>query len=589
MLDELLGSGSEFDRTSAVLGLALRRQRTGCRSLNHDDLETFRPRQFVVGWVYTRNIAGVDYQFRVLLDEEFPRSRIRIAIAEEYYLRWPHVEEQGVLCLPPLVAPLAAVEAVLLRTLDDAETLVDRCATDPAFVESELSREFLSYWQRSVKDDSVPVRSLLEMRDRKTRRIALWRGQSWYLVAESKTALELWSKNRGQEVKATEGAYFSFLNRPLIPPFPETAIAFLALLEEGCPEIIELFKNSRTSLDQTIVFVLAADAPSGVGLIAASLKLGKMNGFRKDANLSPDLKLKIWQRVGHIEARKVERVDTSWIHGRGMNTDLDKLVGAKVAVLGCGSIGSQVAMRLAQLGVGTLALVDGELLDAANVGRHALGVSWIGMKKVNALASEIRRRFPHIKEVVNVPKPWQMLTTGEMEKLAGVDLIVSCIGDWAAEGLLNDWQRRQQCKPPILYGWLDEQGTAAHALCLREGPCLACILDGDGQLRVPETDWKDGGGLQSEPACGAIFQPYGPTDVLTAEALICNLAIDVLTGKSTEPEHRIHATSTVRVKEVGGAWSEAHLKVRPRCVDGPYEFSRAVELRVGCRVCGGGA
>jgi sulfur-carrier protein adenylyltransferase/sulfurtransferase len=160
MHDELLGSGSEFDRASAVLGLILRRQRSGCRPLNRDELETYRLRRFVVGWVYTRNIADVDYEFRVLLDEDFPRSRIRVAIAEDYYLRWPHVEKQGVLCLPLLVAPLAAVEAVLLRTLDDAEKLVNSCATDPAFVESEFTREFLSYWQWSVKDITNAVWSL---------------------------------------------------------------------------------------------------------------------------------------------------------------------------------------------------------------------------------------------------------------------------------------------------------------------------------------------------------------------------------------------------------------------------------------------
>lgn len=588
MLDELLGSGSEFDRASAVLGIALKGRCPGCRPLTRAELESYPLRRFVVGWAHSRTISGTDYEFRVLLDSDFPRSRIRVAVQGDLYLHWPHVEEHGVLCLPTLLAPLANPEGVLARTLDDAETLVARCAADPAFVEQELSREFLSYWHRSVKDKNAPVRSLLNVNERATRRIAVWRGKNINLVADSKSAVERWSQNFGYEVKPTNSGYFCFLDRPFIPPFPATGSEFLALLEARCPEVVELFKNARVSLDQTIVFVLAAAVSSGVGLIAVSLKLASLNGYRKDAALSAEHKLLIWKRSGRIEALNVERVDPAWIHGRGVNADLEKLHAAKIAVLGCGSIGSQVAVRLAQLGIGSLVLVDSEALEPANIGRHALGASSIDNAKAKELEKQIRRRFPHMQEVLGISKRWQSLESFELEKLKGADLIVSCMGDWPAEGVLNEWHHQLAGEPPVIYGWLDENGTAAHALCARgRGPCLACVLDADGALRVPETDWDEGGRLQTEPACGTTYQPYGPTDVLQAEALICNLVVDVLTGRSTRPEHRIYATCTARVKELGGRWSKAHMETRPAGFDGPFEFSRPVEPQRDCPLCGG--
>ena len=73
-----------------------------------------------------------------------------------------------------------------------------------------------------------------------------------------------------------------------------------------------------------------------------------------------------------VERVVVSRVDAVWIHGRGHSAELPNLRASKVAIIGCGAVGSEVAELLAKAGVGELTLIDNDDLYAGNVGRHLL-------------------------------------------------------------------------------------------------------------------------------------------------------------------------------------------------------------------------
>ena len=55
----------------------------------------------------------------------------------------------------------------------------------------------------------------------------------------------------------------------------------------------------------------------------------------------------------------------------------------KVVVLGCGSVGSLIAMELARSGVGNFLLVDADTLEYHNLCRHQCGIEDVGDLKVN--------------------------------------------------------------------------------------------------------------------------------------------------------------------------------------------------------------
>jgi tRNA A37 threonylcarbamoyladenosine dehydratase len=177
------------------------------------------------------------------------------------------------------------------------------------------------------------------------------------------------------------------------------------------------------------------------------------------------------------DRNSVERVDPAWVHGRELDPRLPKLQGATVAVLGCGSVGAPVALALARAGVGTLLLIDKETLKGANVGRHPLGVGSIGASKAMALARQIRSTLPHIDVTCYVSTVQDMLLRAD-DPLAEVDLVVSALGDWPAESLLDEWQAAQEHRVPIVYGWTEPHAAAGHAIVISSaGDRLRAELD----------------------------------------------------------------------------------------------------------------
>lgn len=578
----LLDSGSEFDQSRACLGKWLRDKNTKLRSLTTEELKVYVGR-FVVGWSVSLDLRGEAYQFHVLVDSRFPYSRVRIALkTPDMFLRWPHVEPGGLLCLPRSVSPLGDIDAAADEAFADALKLIDQC-NDGNFVRDELQREFVSYWAHETASDKKPVHSLLDPTNHVARLTAVWFGSEYTLVGESAEQLRQWLSHHGTEKASIESGAYAHLREAPIPPFPGQVSDLFSLLEKQSPDTLGLILRCR--VDRTLVVTLGANAATGDGLVALRIAAPKTDGFRKGQCNKPSYKKVLWVTRAEMSRLKVLRFDASWVHGRGQNTALPILHSSRVLLLGCGSLGSQVAMRLAQAGVGNLTLIDPDALCAANVGRHALGVGSIGEKrhKASELAKEIRRRFPHIQSVNAYDNHWQAVYATSPQLFETSDLIVACIGEWDADGQLGEWQRREGCGPPVVFGWLEARGAASHAFALTgKAPGLSCVLDSNGDLRVPDTTWEAAGEMQAEPACGTLFQPYGPIDVALAEALVSKLCLDVLTRATTPPIHRVFATSTRQLNEAGGSWSEEHLKHRPQEFEGAFEYQRSIEP---CRVC----
>lgn len=82
----------------------------------------------------------------------------------------------------------------------------------------------------------------------------------------------------------------------------------------------------------------------------------------------------------------------------------------RVVILGCGSVGSLVALELARAGVGNFVLTDPDTLEYHNLCRHQCGIEDVGDLKVNALSRKIRNINPKANIVKfdgvieNIPK-----------------------------------------------------------------------------------------------------------------------------------------------------------------------------------------
>jgi len=79
-----------------------------------------------------------------------------------------------------------------------------------------------------------------------------------------------------------------------------------------------------------------------------------------------------------------------------MKSKLEKLKGSCIGIAGCGGLGSNCAMALARAGVGSLVIVDFDVVTLENLDRQYYFLDQVGQKKVLALRENIRKVNPDI-------------------------------------------------------------------------------------------------------------------------------------------------------------------------------------------------
>ncbi|WP_284319373.1 ThiF family adenylyltransferase [Dyella acidisoli] len=506
-------------------------------------------RHFVAGWRFTLPIATTALELDVLVGDEFPWQAPRVALAgASRFLQWPHVERDGVLCLVATHVTVDASKpvAVLKELLGRAVNLLEASLAGTNV--DDFRSEFMSYWEWSWRSEELHrTVYTLSTPESPSRFLVAWRGNQCHVVADDESTLRRWLSHRHDETVAqqslSEGVLL-WLPQPLLPAeYPKTGMDMLHLLHEHAPALKEKFLSTMAQTPSQLPIVMASPTTAGPGQIAVTLIKPSSTrlpaGVRRDpltsgfraGHVPTDVLAQRYLGMVSIERGVAVRLDADWVHGRGRDPRAQRLRDARVVVLGCGSVGAPVAMKLASAGVGHLAVVDPESLSAANVGRHPLGISDCGLGKANALAQRLRAAYPHMIEVTAHSSSWQVVASTTPHVLQQADLIVSAIGDWADESALNAWQIANGRRIPILYGWTEAYAAAGHSVLIGSvGGCLACGFTGLGVPSLAVAQSNGAIDLQQEPACGTTFQMYGPVELTHVEALIAEHALDTLLG-----------------------------------------------------------
>lgn len=362
------------------------------------------------------------------------------------------------------------------------------------------------------------------------------------------------------------------------------AVGILENLTEQCVDEISVLLGSQTPHGACFAAVLIRP-PSQSGRSKRKDNLLE-RGFRP-GHVPRNLLVKRYLScTNKVTRTNVQRADHLWIHGRDQDARQGCLRAAQVAILGCGSLGSTLARLLAQAGVGSLLLVDPATLDWRNVGRHELGAGFVNRCKASELAREIEKAYPHLVDISYHCKRVGPETWTSMDEVASCDLIVSTMGNWAAENFLNDVQQESAGFPPIIYGWVEPNAVAAHAVFIsgREA-CFRCGVNDKGRPHLAVTDWPDGGDSLQAPACNAVFTPYGPTELCWAHALLSGAVVDVIIGELKSPCHRVWIGLRSRVDAAGGTWSSKWVKEMGDPGAGGITIERQWPASESCPVC----
>ena len=149
-----------------------------------------------------------------------------------------------------------------------------------------------------------------------------------------------------------------------------------------------------------------------------------------------------------------------------------KLLDAKVLLLGAGGLGSPTALYLAAAGVGTLGIVDDDVVDLSNLQRQVIHNSdRIGMPKVDSAEESIRALNPDVKVV---KYPVRIDATNIVEIIEGYDVIVDGVDNFPTRYLLNDATVR--LKIPVVSASILGFDGQLSVFKPYEGPCYRCLF-----------------------------------------------------------------------------------------------------------------
>jgi adenylyltransferase/sulfurtransferase len=149
-----------------------------------------------------------------------------------------------------------------------------------------------------------------------------------------------------------------------------------------------------------------------------------------------------------------------------------RIKAARVLVVGAGGLGSPVALYLAAAGVGTIGLVDFDVVDVTNLHRQLLhGTKDVGRSKLDSALDRIRDTNPHVHVE---PYETRLTSANALQILRDYDLVVDGTDNFATRYLTND-----ACVllgKPNVYGSIFRFEGQASVFATADGPCYRCLI-----------------------------------------------------------------------------------------------------------------
>jgi molybdopterin/thiamine biosynthesis adenylyltransferase len=453
------------------------------------------------------------------------RSQIELAVLA-------HIEVETGICYASAAGlPLDGFQpgASILRVLREAELTLERSFRGQGV--AQVADEYQQYWK------GLSVRSLIPRQSGQAAQSATIQ----FAKNCEKAAFFLFEGNeirnwtfdnspKAAQIYRTEGRIGP--NGDATPPTNFLALRAWWNAQTSLSEI--QWKNVESALlAGKPCFVFSANACVGFEIvrpsdISAGVKSGKIR-----AQAIPKL---LSAKGATLEIRRWSVSDCSLTRITTRNAFQSvSLAGQKVALVGCGTIGSHLARMLVQSGGGyqaPLYLFDTDNLSAGNLGRHMLNFDQLGEGKAIALAREIERFHPDVEVVPlcdNAIKCWPLL--------AKCDVVVDATGDWNVQNALNELFLTNQRERPaaLAHSWVFGNGTAAQSFMNLgdDKACFRCLKpDFSGPWRFPPA--QNGIDTEFTPAtCGdGTYAAFSVDAPVTAAALTSRAILDWASGSA---------------------------------------------------------
>lgn len=149
-----------------------------------------------------------------------------------------------------------------------------------------------------------------------------------------------------------------------------------------------------------------------------------------------------------------------------------KLLSAKVLMIGAGGLGSPAALYLAAAGVGTIGIVDFDVVDTTNLQRQVLhNLDRVGMQKTDSARETLTALNPDVKVVTHNER---FSAENALDIMSGYDIVVDGGDNFPTRYLVND--ASLHLRVPVVHGSIFRFEGQVSVFHPYEGPCYRCLF-----------------------------------------------------------------------------------------------------------------
>lgn len=491
---------------------------------------------------------------RLFLPPDFPASPCRLYVDPQHFLRIPHIEANGHVCLGQSARHEDYSDAVgaVTRALHDLRKGILTPLETPTWIEQEFHKERESYWThmchprrwsrqpvagRTLVDTGtvnrwtsgtlaayVPAKSphrrfreqVAVACDADANRLAARHGWSRGMLVRG-NALFVRLPDDQRWTPTTWPTTFEQLDE-LIARATDRELSLTAWLDQAGfhDDPVAKPKKKRRWRGSARPPI----PPAGQRPLLVTLLLGSsLFGYQVFAPTVPSLS------APTIEPLRVTRIDPDWALARDQElAALHARRAKRVLVLGCGSLGSPLITLLARAGVGHLDIVDSEKMSAENSARHELGIDDTDQEKAPTLAARLRKQIPclSVEGFSASVTRWcpQHCHPGDYS------LVIECTGESSVRTYLSQMRSRLFGDCPLIHTWVEPLCSAGHIVFTL--PALPWPSDDPADSHVNASDLSANDTRIQLPGCASGFHPYGAADVTQVAAFAAERILGAL-------------------------------------------------------------
>ncbi len=481
----------------------------------------------------------------IAIPNHFPDEFPKIYISEKNYSeigQIPHVDKNRFVCTKdPNIAvlndnrPDLALDKLIEVALDIINKGIKKESKD------DFTDEFLAYWNEESKYKLfslfIPKSKIETVKIIFPEDFKIANTKANGLIVRIKEDYDEWMNNLGlpsSNIEIVDALYLP-LSEPISFPLPKKNNKVFKIIKDSGKNNFKALKK-YLNMGDSPNFILFSFPIKNERILAgwkSPLWGETMNGFRPG-------KVPIEQRMRKsgtslIKKISIERVDQDRLFRRGgvgIKTSFKK---TSIAIIGCGSLGSPLAISLLKSGISKFFLIDNDILEPANVARHICGMSDAveAPYKSELLCKKMLQHFPHIECKSSKEDILDVLEHNET-CLNNYDISIIALGNKSVERRLNYLARKEVLKSHLIFIWMEPFGVAGHMFYLHpdNGGCFQCCFDSEGIFKYSVAKHhKDF--FKRESGCQSTYVPYSNLEI---DSFINSVTREILYNIDEKPK-----------------------------------------------------